>query len=114
MSWEVVVTDDFAAWYSGLIDRQADAVDARVELLREHGPSLGRPIVDRIEGSNIHNLKEMRVRSEGELRILFVFDPGRAAVLLFGGDKTGRWSSWYREAIPRAEALYEDYLEGPR
>ena len=106
------MTDGFARWYSTLSERQADALDARVELLQEHGPNLGRPVVDRIEGSRIHHLKELRVRSDGALRILFVFDPGRTAVLLLGGDKSGHWSSWYATAIPRAEAMYDDYLEG--
>ena len=109
--WEVVVTDEFARWYDTLEDDQADALDARVELLRDFGPALGRPTVDRVEGSSIHNLKELRVRSRGELRVLFVFDPYRQAVLLVGGDKTGRWREWYDEAIPRAESLYERYLK---
>jgi hypothetical protein len=39
-----------------------------------------------------------------------VFDPWRSAVLLVAGDKSGQWSRWYRDAIPRAEQLYEDYL----
>ena len=112
MTWEVVATDEFAAWYSTLSEGQADALDARVELLREHGPSLGRPIVDRIEGSRIHNLKELRVRSDGELRILFVFDPHRTAILLLGGDKTGQWAQWYATAIPETERLYVEHLEG--
>ena len=33
------------------------------------------------------------------------------AVLLVGGDKTGRWQQWYREAIPQADRLYAEYLE---
>jgi DNA-binding transcriptional regulator YiaG len=32
------------------------------------------------------------------------------AVLLLGGNKTGRWNEWYRQAIPEAERLYETYL----
>ncbi|MEX0826171.1 MAG: type II toxin-antitoxin system RelE/ParE family toxin [Acidimicrobiia bacterium] len=80
--------------------------------MQEHGPNLGRPIVDRIEGSRIHNLKELRVKSDGELRILLVFDPWRTAVLLLGGDKTGQWKEWYPAAISQAEQLYADYLEG--
>jgi hypothetical protein len=28
-----------------------------------------------------------------------------------GGDKTGRWQAWYREMIPMAEQLYEEYLQ---
>ena len=44
------------------------------------------------------------------MRILFIFDPARNAVLLIAGDKSGRWQEWYREAIPAAEAIYEAYL----
>lgn len=49
-----------------------------------------------------------------EVRILFIFDPVRNAVLLIAGDKSGRWKEWYAEAIPAAEAAYEAYLEGRR
>jgi hypothetical protein len=47
----------------------------------------------------------------GSIRILFAFDPHRTAILLLGGDKAGQWQSWYRDAIPAAERLYETYLE---
>ncbi len=47
-----------------------------------------------------------------EVRILFIFDPARNAVLLVEGDKSGRWEQWYRDAIPAAEAAYEAYLKG--
>jgi len=40
-----------------------------------------------------------------------VFDPWRSAILLIAGDKAGKWNRWYREAIPRAEHLYEIYLK---
>jgi hypothetical protein len=46
-----------------------------------------------------------------EVRILFIFDPERRAVLLIAGDKAGQWSAWYREAIPLAEARYALYLK---
>ena len=42
--------------------------------------------------------------------MLFTFDPWRSAILLVAGDKAGNWTNWYRRAVPRAEALYEDYL----
>ncbi len=75
--------------------------------------ALGRPLVDRLEGSRVHNLKELRPGSVGrsEIRILFVFDPWRSAILLTGGDKSGDWSGWYRRAIPLAEELYAEYLK---
>jgi len=41
----------------------------------------------------------------------FIFDPLRRALLLFGGDKSGRWERWYQEAIPQADALYDEYLQ---
>jgi hypothetical protein len=28
-----------------------------------------------------------------------------------GGDRTGRWQAWYAEAIPKADRLYDEYLE---
>jgi hypothetical protein len=45
------------------------------------------------------------------MRILFVFDPTRNAVLLVAGNKAGQWTSWYREAIPLAESRYAIYLK---
>jgi hypothetical protein len=54
-------------------------------------------------------MKELRPRG-GHLRILFAFDPRRAAILLLGGDKTGEWSSWYEQAIPQADELYDEHL----
>ena len=108
--WEVVVTDEFARWYGTLEDGQADALDARVELLRDLGPALGRPTVDRVARSAVHNLKELRVRSTGELRVLFAFDAQRRAVLLVGGYKTGSCDRWYRAAPALAERLLDEHL----
>jgi hypothetical protein len=53
----------------------------------------------------VHNLKELRPGSKGgsEVRVLFVFDPDRRAVLLVAGDKAGNWRGWYTKNIPVAE-----------
>ena len=69
--------------------------------------------MDRIKGSTLHNLKELRPGSAGttEIRILFIFDPDRNAVLLVAGDKAGQWTTWYRQAIPLAEDRYATYLK---
>ncbi|MFD4429988.1 type II toxin-antitoxin system RelE/ParE family toxin [Nocardia sp. NPDC058497] len=79
----------------------------------DEGPALGRPLVDRIKGSSVHNLKKLRPGSAGatEIRILFVFDPERNAVLLVAGDKSGNWKAWYRQAIPVAEYRYDVYMK---
>ena len=68
--------------------------------------------MDTVTASRVANMKELRPASAGrsEVRILLVFDPWSAAVLLVAGDKSGQWARWYRTAIPRAGQLYEDYL----
>lgn len=111
VEWEIRVTNELLAWINDLDKRsRAQVVDA---IDRLAGAGLGRPLVDRLEGSQIHNLKELRPGSAGrtEIRILFMFDPWRSAILLVGGDKSGDWSGWYQRAIPRAERLYEQYLK---
>lgn len=114
--WEVYLTDEVNRWLDGLLDDDPDShrqVVYAIEALAEGGPNLGRPLVDRIKGSSVHNLKELRPGSKGttEIRVLFAFDPWRSSILLVAGDKAGRWRDWYREAIPRAEQLYETYLK---
>ncbi len=108
--WEIEVTDEFIAWYDGLDQGQVEAVGGAMERLQEYGPTLTRPLADTLKGSRHANMKELRPPG-GHLRILFAFDPRRMAILLIGGDKTGRWREWYREAIPLADNLYDEHLE---
>lgn len=115
--YRLAMTRQVRDWLHAL--RSGDPVTRRlvaeaIDRLLDEGPVLGRPLVDRIAGSRLHNLKELRPGSSGssEVRILFVFDPVRNVVLLVAGDKSGRWKEWYAEAIPVAEAAYEAYLKG--
>jgi len=99
-AWTIKVTEEYAAWFTALIkDDLASAVQVAqaVAALREEGPALGRPLVDRTTGSRIHHLKELRPGSaaRSEIRVLFAFDPTRSALLLLGGDKAGNWQRWY-------------------
>ncbi len=61
--------------------------------------------------AKIHNLKELRPRvgRASEIRLLFVFDPSREAIILVAGDKAGQWNRWYTGAIPLAEERYTAY-----
>lgn len=113
MDWDVEYTDEFGNWWDSLTADEQDAIDAVVEFLSEVGPTLGRPLVDTIQGSRHPNMKELRPLI-GNLRILFAFDPRRSAILLIGGDKTNQWSAWYREMIPIADQLYDEHLEDLR
>ena len=101
-----------AEWLASLDGGSREQVVAALELLEEHGPQLGRPLVDTVTGSRHQNMKELRPGSSGrsELRILFAFDPERQAILLIAGDKAGNWSRWYRRNIPLADDLFEDHL----
>ncbi len=115
MSWEIILVPEVHDWYLALDDLSASLVRDAVELLAERGPALGRPAADRISGSSLHNLKELRPGSVGrtEIRILFIFDPQRRAVLLVAGDKAGAWARWYRDAIKLAEDRYARFLATP-
>jgi len=110
--WSVEGTGEFAAWYDTLTPAQQDTLAGRIELLEQQGPGLKRPTVGEIKSSrHAPRMKELRASKDGNLRVLFVFDPRRTAILLLGGDKTGRWEEWYRTAIPEADRLYDEYLE---
>lgn len=88
---------------------------ARVELLEQLGPVLGRPAVDNVHQSRHSNMKELR--AERSLRVLFAFDPRRTAIRLIGGDKRPHdphrpdWNEWYDHYVPIADELYEAHLD---
>jgi hypothetical protein len=87
-------------------------VNQAILVLERNGPAEGRALVDTVTASRVANMKDLRPPSAGrsEVRILFMFDPWRSAVLLVAGDKSGQWKQWYRTAIAQAEQMYEDYL----
>ena len=115
MEWEILLSPDVEAFLDELYESDRvshQLVNQAILVLERHGPAEGRPLVDTITASQIANMKELRPPSAGrsEIRILFVFDPWRSAVLLVAGDKSGQWDKWYRTAIPQAEQFYEQYL----
>lgn len=108
--WEVEITDEFGEWWEQLTEGEQENLVALVDKLQEQGPALPRPLADTIEGSRHSNMKELRPLGSN-IRVLFAFDPRRTAILLIGGDKTGRWKEWYTEMIPVADELYDIHLE---
>lgn len=100
-------------WLDQQDDKTVKLTLAAIDLLRKKGPHLRRPLVGTITGSRYANMKELIPGSSGddEIRILFIFDPRRNAVLLLAGNKHKQWKQWYRKAIPEAERRYEEYLD---
>lgn len=107
---DVTLVED---WLTELDQPSYQQVVAALELLAERGPLLGRPLVDTISGARHNNMKELRPGSAGrsEIRVLFAFDSQRVAVLLVGGDKAGRWKSWYAENIQIADDRFDQHLQ---
>jgi hypothetical protein len=86
-------------------------VDFTVSLLQELGPGLRMPHSSGVETSRHRHMRELRIQHEGRpYRVLYAFDPRRAAILLIGGDKTGN-SRWYDQSVPVADAIYDRHLE---
>jgi hypothetical protein len=57
-------------------------------------------------------MKELRAdTTDSVIRIAFVFDPNRAAILLIGGDKSGvSQKRFYKQLIRKADELYDVHL----
>lgn len=116
MRWKINIHPEVADWLRALETgdpESAALIRQAITQLADEGPTARRPLVDRVKGSRFHNMKELRPGSTGrsEIRILFAFDPERAAILLVAGDKAGQWQIWYRKAIRVADDRYAEHLE---
>lgn len=108
--FEIEYTDEFETWWNELSVIQQEDISHSIKVLEKFGPTLGRPYVDTIKGSQFKNMKELRTQSKGDpLRTFFAFDPKRNAILLIGGDKTGD-DNFYKKMIPIADKLYIEHL----
>jgi hypothetical protein len=110
VAFDVEYADEFEAWWNGLSEAEQISVSRNVSRLSDEGPALRRPYADTVYGSTFPNMKELRIQHEGRpYRVLYAFDPRRCAMLLIGGDKTGN-DRWYRELIPKADAIFAQHL----
>lgn len=105
--WDVILLEEVETWYFTLDEDAIAAVTGAIDLLELEGPTLGRPTVDKVKGSTFHSMKELRPAGTS-IRLLFIFDPQRQAILLLGDDKAGNWKDWYDENIPIADRRYEE------
>jgi hypothetical protein len=111
VTWEIETSKQVTEWLEALDEASFDQIMPAIDALERIGPTLGRPLADRVQNSRHHNMKELR-SAGSHIRILFAFDPDRNAILLIGGDKTGHWTKWYAENISLADDLFDEHIEG--
>ena len=111
MAYVIKTSDEFDLWFEGQEKDLKRRIASSMQLLEAFGHRLGRPYVDTLEGSQVTNLKELRVQHRGDpYRILFAFDPKRQAFILIGGNKAGD-KHWYKTMIPKAELIFKRHLK---
>ncbi len=102
----------FGEWWQGLSETEQEDVAAVVILLEKKGPHLGFPHTSGVKGSRFRRMRELRIQHKGEpYRVLYAFDPRRVALLLMGGNKGGD-ERWYEKAVPLADRIFQEHLEG--
>lgn len=111
-AWEVQFAEEFETEFLDLSSDVRIAIGARVCLLEQEGPDLGRPFVDTLKGSKHANMKELRFRADGNpWRVAFAFDPARRAILLVAGSKSGvAERHFYKTLIKTADARFDQHL----
>ena len=112
MTWNIEFHSDF---YSEFTEFPTDVrleLLAKLTLLQEFSPNLKRPHVDTLNGSTYTNMKELRFQAaDGVWRVAFAFDPGRSAILLVAGDKSGSSEKrFYKQLIKIADSRFADHL----
>lgn len=110
MECQVLFTAEFETWWNSLTVEEQEDVDAVVGLLEIQGPSLRFPHSSGVNSSSWPHMRELRVQHAGRpYRVLYAFDPLRAALLLTGGEKTGD-DRWYETFVPVADRLYREHI----
>jgi len=109
--WEVEYTNEFEEWWETLNEDEQDAVYRSVALLEDQGTSLKFPYSSDVRQSKHGSMRELRSQCKGHpLRTFYAFDPRRSAILLIGGDKTGK-DDFYDKMVPKADKIYDEYLK---
>lgn len=113
MSWAVEANDAFALEFAALTPDVQEEIAALVRLLQQFGPALKRPHCDTLKGSRYANMKELRFAAAGGAwRVAFAFDPGRNAILLVAGDKSGvSEQRFYKALIRTADERFTAHLK---
>lgn len=106
----VLVTQTFEAWVVEQTKQVQKQVAVAIGLLAAKGLHLGYPNSSAIKGASIA-LRELRpAAGRSPVRVLYAFDPDRAAVVLCGGSKSDP-GDMYEAAINAAEVEWAAHLK---
>lgn len=110
--WTVLFAEAFQAELWTFDPPVRRRIVAYVEMLKIHGPALGRPWADTLKGSKHPNMKELRPTVDKvEWRVAYAFDPRRRAVVLVAAAKGGPSEArFYRQLIRTADDRFESHL----
>ncbi len=113
MKWTVAFHPEFEPEFDALPEEVQDEFYAEASFLELMGPATGRPHVDKLQGSDYPNMKELRFEAmNDEWRVAFAFDPKRIAVMLVAGGKTGiSKKRFYKALIDKADERYGRHLK---
>ncbi|MDE2966187.1 MAG: type II toxin-antitoxin system RelE/ParE family toxin [Chloroflexota bacterium] len=116
MAWTVDFDPTFEIEFRAMDQDVQDTLLAHALLLREFGPTLGRPRADTLNGSRHSNMKELRFRVANDVwRVAFAFDPVQRAILLAAGNKRGQNERrFYEQLIGLADDRFESHLNRQR
>jgi hypothetical protein len=90
-----VLVAEVREWFDRLCREDwdtAEQIEDAIDTLAQVGPTLGRPLVDRLKGANRHHFKELRPGSCGssEIRIIFAFGNDPSSGSSRGGGQVRR------------------------
>ncbi|MEM8638085.1 MAG: type II toxin-antitoxin system RelE/ParE family toxin [Cyanobacteria bacterium P01_G01_bin.54] len=110
--WSVEFCEEFDEEFAAFSRNLKTAIALRLEILTVSGPSLGRPIVDTLNGSKHANMKELRFSFDGcPWRVAFAFNPNRKAIVLVAANKSGvPQRRFYKTLIKIADQRFDRYL----
>jgi hypothetical protein len=116
MPWTILFHDAFTPEFEELAEVVQDEILAASLALQDRGPTLGRPMVDTLNGSEHANMKEIRFKAaDGVWRVAFAFDTERQGILLCAGDKSGvSQQRFYKALIRIADARFNEWLKRER
>ena len=111
MAWDVEYTNEFLDWWNGVSSREQASISKSVDRLIDEGVYLDFPHSSAIHSSRHSHMRELRVSGgRSPTRVFYALDPRRTSILLIGGSKTDG-ERFYRQYVPIADRLYDQYIE---